>query len=109
MRHKGIILLAVLLIICSMSACGGAGSGGGPNAAGDAKQGAGSRISCDEALIFTEEPIFTEETKTSRRTRSGVPGKPFLTLFQRAFLAFCRIWGYGKLLETIRFGSKIKT
>ena len=36
MRHKGIILLAVLLIICSMSACGG------PNAAGDAKQGAGS-------------------------------------------------------------------
>ena len=42
MRHKGIILLAVLLIRCSMSACGGAGSGGGPNAAGDAKQGAGS-------------------------------------------------------------------
>ncbi len=33
----------------------------------------------------------------------------FLTLFQRALLAFCRIWGYGKLLETIRFGSKIKT
>ena len=42
MRHKGIILLAMLLIICSMSACGGAGSGGDPNAAGDAKQGAGS-------------------------------------------------------------------
>ena len=32
-----------------MSACGGAGSGGGPNAAGDAKQGAGSESGADGA------------------------------------------------------------